>query len=56
MANENGVNDPQLPRRRKIPSQFNSSGTENFTFPDIESKYRQSYFEALGLIITRARK
>ena len=26
------------------------SGTENFTFPDIESKYHQSYFEALDLI------
>ena len=33
MANENGVNDPQLPSTRKIPSRFNSSGTENITFP-----------------------
>ena len=36
---------------KKFQVSFNSSGTENFTFLDIESKYRQSYFEALDLII-----
>ncbi len=51
MTSEKDINDPELPRRRKIPNRLDTSGTENYTFPDVQSYYRQYYFEALDLII-----
>ncbi len=37
MISEKDINDPELPRRRKIPNQLDTSGTENYTFPDVQS-------------------
>ena len=49
-ANKLGVNEPQLPRRRKLPRRFDdgSSGGE-FPSPP-KAHFKQAYFEAIDLI------
>ncbi len=43
------IDEPQLPRRRKIPKRF-EQGTSVEEYPDsVESLYRQVYFEAIDL-------
>ncbi|XP_045210891.2 uncharacterized protein LOC123562315 [Mercenaria mercenaria] len=45
------VNEPSVPRKRKMPKRFQFGDAEHF-FPQTESDmYRQKYFEALDLFI-----
>ena len=45
------VNEPSMPRRRKMPKRFQIGDAEHF-FPQTErDMYRQNYFEAMDLVI-----
>ena len=45
------VNEPSMPRRRKMPKRFQIGDAEHF-FPQTErDMYRQNYFEAMDLMI-----
>ena len=46
------VEDPQLPRRRKIPKRIDDGSTEGEFPDDVKTFYRQQYYEALDLIIS----
>lgn len=39
------LEEPSLPRKRKIPKRFNPSNTENHHFENPEQMYRQIFFE-----------
>jgi len=45
-----GVIEPQLPRRRKVPKQYDS-GLSAGDFHENPKDYKQVYYEALDLII-----
>ena len=52
MASKLGVDEPELPRKRKTPQRF-ESGAEEGHFPlTVEDKFRQNFFEALDLIVS----
>ena len=45
------VNEPSVPRKRKMPKPFQPGNGEHF-FPQTETDmYRQKYFEALDLVL-----
>ena len=45
------VNEPTMPRKRKMPKRFQTGAAEHF-FPQSErDMYRQQYFEAMDLVI-----
>ena len=51
MVNDLGVNEPTLPRRRKVPRRY-EIGSSEVDFPvEVEGHYKQIYFEALDLLI-----
>ena len=51
MVNDLGVNEPTLPRRRKVPRRYEIGSSEG-EFPlEVEGYYKQIYFEALDLLI-----
>lgn len=45
------VDEPELQRRRRVPSHFREGAAEPEYFPDAKTMCRQEYFEALDLII-----
>ena len=47
---ELNVSGPELPRRRKMPKRYDDGAPEKFP-DDCQAHYRQSYFEALDLVI-----
>ena len=44
------VCDPELPRRRKVPKRYDDGAPGDFP-KDCQAHYRQSYFEALDLVV-----
>lgn len=51
MTNKLDVNEPQLPRKRKVPKQF-EAGSAPSEFLSVDVYYRQIYFKALDLAVT----
>ncbi len=45
------IDEPELPRRRRVPSRFQEGTAEPEHFSDAKIMYRQTYFEAIDLII-----
>lgn len=45
-----GVGDPVLPRRRKTPKRYETGSGEGNFLEDVDSRYRQIFYEALDLI------
>ena len=51
LQKEKGVNEPVLPRKRKVPAWF-EVGSSSGHFPDTPKEhYRQQYFECLDLVV-----
>ena len=51
MVNDLGVNEPTLPRRRKVPRRYKIGSSEGEFPHEVEGYYKQIYFEALDLLI-----
>ncbi len=51
-SEENGIEKPSLPRRRKCPMRFDDGESEDHFHSEIKSFYRQSYYEAVDLLIS----
>lgn len=49
---ESDVTPPQLPRKRKVPSPFESGRAEAEFHSDCKALHRQQYYEALDLVTT----
>ena len=49
-AEELDISEPQLPRRRKLPSRFDDGLSAGEFPPTPKAHFRQAYFEALDLI------
>ncbi len=45
------VDEPQLPRRRRIPPRFDEGTSEGDYHSDVKAYYRLSYYEAIDLIV-----
>ena len=45
------VNDPELPRKRKLPKRFEDGSAEPEFSSDCKQHFRQQYFEAIDLIV-----
>lgn len=45
------VNEPQLPRRRKVPRRYDNGLSEGDHHDNPKSLYRQKYYEAIDLIV-----
>lgn len=46
------VNEPALPRRRKVPRRFEEGREDTHSYPSTpEDHYRKIYFEAIDLIV-----
>ena len=51
-ANRMQVNEPTLPRRRKVPRRFEEGREDSYSYPlTPEDHYRHIYFEAIDLIV-----
>ena len=51
-ANRLQVNEPALPRRRKVPRRFEEGREDTHSYPSTpEDHYRKIYFEAVDLIV-----
>ena len=51
-ANRLQVNEPALPRRRKVPRRFEEGREDTHSYPSTpEDHYRKIYFEAIDLIV-----
>lgn len=51
-AEELGIEEPQLPRRRKVPRRLESGNAEPEFPTSVASHYRRMYFEGLDLIVS----
>ncbi len=51
-ADELGVNEPTLPRKRRMPKRFEVGNSQGEFHSTAEDHYRQIYYEALDLIIS----
>ena len=45
------VNEPELPRKRKLPKRFEDGNAEPEFSSDCKQHFRQQYFEAIDLIV-----
>ena len=50
MASDVDVNDPVLPRKRKVPKRFEQGNAPAVFHSTLKSHYRQVYYEALDLV------
>ena len=50
MASDLDVNDPVLPRRRKVPRRFEGDAPPEYP-PTPKDMYRRVYYEALDLLV-----
>ena len=48
---EVNVEDPQLPRRKKVPRRLDEDGSSSYAAIDVNSHYRRIYYEALDLAV-----
>ncbi|XP_025265106.1 zinc finger MYM-type protein 1-like [Camponotus floridanus] len=46
------IDEPQLPRQRKIPKRLDTSNTENLVFKTPKEMYRKIYFEIYDRVLT----
>ena len=51
-TDENDIEEPHLPRNRKRPLRYDDSQSEGYFHAEIKSLYRQSYYEAVDLLIS----